>query len=853
MSTTEITVFRKTGGILSKRISLKEGKVNADGSHCRMSRGEARRAKLNGVASLAELMASMGSHEALALGRLRSHLPDPVPVVLKRDLDGKASTDSIARSGDYLHFVPGKPAYLLLDHDRKGMPPEVASKVKQAGGFWSALVQVVPALAGATYVQRASTSAGLFNRDTMKWLKGSKGEHIYIAVGDGADIERALNCLHQRLWLAGYGFHVVGAAGQLLDRSIIDATVYGPERLVFEGAPVLVPPVAQSVRKRRPQVHEGGVIDSMAVIANLSDDEGERLAILQAASAVGLKSAAGERRKQWARAFAERRGLSEQEAERIAAQAVKHVLAAEFELEFDDHELGRCTVADVVGEPSRYIGETLADPLEGVGYGRGKAKVLCQDNRCLMIRSFAHGGINYQLAGQGVRLEDFRAYKPAHNYIYTPAREPWPAASVNATIAPVKLFDKEGNPILDKQGKHLSIPASQWLDQHQSVEQMTWAPGWPMLIEDYLIAEGAWVRRNGVTTFNLYLPPSIELGDPDEAGPWLEHVHKIYPNDAEHIINWLAQRLQHPGDKINHALVLGGNQGIGKDTLLEPIKHAVGAANFHEVSPKQVMGRFNGFLKSVILRINEARDLGEYDRYAFYDHMKAYTAAPPDVLRVDEKNLREYRIVNCCGVVITTNHKSDGIHLTADDRRHYVAWSELSKDDFPAGYWKELWSWYRNGGSGHVATYLMQRDISKFDAKAPPAKTEAFWAIADSGRAPEEDEMADVLDALGKPDAVTLTDIAIAAGLGREFSKWLDDRKNNRIIPHRLEACGYVRVRNEDAKDGQWKVAGRRQAIYARAEMAMAERVRAARTLVRQNEEDVALRRQRRTGGRGGR
>ena len=135
-------------------------------------------------------------------------------------------------------------------------------------------------------------------------------------------------------------------------------------------------------------------------------------------------------------------------------------------------------------------------------------------------------------------------------------------------------------------------------------------------------------------------------------------VRKVYPDDADHIIRWLAHRVQHPDEKINHALVLGGPQGIGKDTLLEPVKYAVGPWNFREVSPKQVMGRFNNFLKSVILRISEARDLGEFDRYAFYDHMKAYTAAPPDVLRVDEKHLREYSVFNVCGVIITTNHKT---------------------------------------------------------------------------------------------------------------------------------------------------------------------------------------------------
>ena len=55
---------------------------------------------------------------------------------------------------------------------------------------------------------------------------------------------------------------------------------------------------------------------------------------------------------------------------------------------------------------------------------------------------------------------------------------------------------------------------------------------------------------------------------------------------------------------------------------------------------------------------SEARDLGEANRFSFYDHMKAFTAAPPDVLRVDEKNLREYSVLNCCGVILTTNHKA---------------------------------------------------------------------------------------------------------------------------------------------------------------------------------------------------
>jgi hypothetical protein len=110
--------------------------------------------------------------------------------------------------------------------------------------------------------------------------------------------------------------------------------------------------------------------------------------------------------------------------------------------------------------------------------------------------------------------------------------------------------------------------------------------------------------------------------------------------------------------------------------------------------------------------------------------MKVYTAAPPDVLRCDEKNMREYSIPNVCGVIITTNHKADGIFLPPDDRRHYVAWSDLTKDDFSDAYWDSLWEWYDRGGSNHVAAYLAGIDLSGFNPKAPPPKTQAFWEIA---------------------------------------------------------------------------------------------------------------------------
>ena len=327
----------------------------------------------------------------------------------------------------------------------------------------------------------------------------------------------------------------------------------------------------------------------------------------------------------------------------------------------------------------------------------------------------------YDKAGSdepAVQLGDFVAFMQSHDYVYMPGGDFWPAARVDARLAPVPLFDKRGKPIVDdKTGAQKEMRASAWLAKHAPVEQLTWAPGLPQLVRDRLISAGGWIERKGATVLNLYRRPAIELGDATNAAPWVKHVRTVYPDEASHIIKFLAHRVQRPHEKINHGLVLGGLQGIGNDTMLEPVKRAVGAWNFAEVSPQQVLGRFNGFLKSVVLRISEAKDMGEFDRFKFYAHMKAYMAAPPDVLRCDEKNLREHDVFNVCGAILTTNHKVDGIYLPADDRRHYVAWSEKTKDDFNEAYWNETLAVVRTRGirsrrrlSGRARSFGLQSE-----------------------------------------------------------------------------------------------------------------------------------------------
>jgi hypothetical protein len=410
----ELAVFSKAGGPLTKRITLTaDGKIASDGSACTMARGRAKRKRIGCVGELAALIEGLTSEQAIALGALRDDLPDEIRIVTKAALANGPINGAVARTGDNLAYRPGRPALALFDYDLKGMPGEVAQRVAAAGSFWAALTSVLAALASTGHLLRLSTSAGLSRTDTGATFPGSGGLHVYVTIKDGADAVRFLRTLHARCWLAGFGWMVVGSAGQLLERSIIDRMVGAAERLVFEGPPVVEPPLRQNAALRRPTVVVGDVLDSLAACPPLSIIESQAFDQLRAQERVRLAPECAAKRAAWiasrTAALMQRTGMTEAEAKATLEKHASGLLLGSVELEFDDAELVGMTVADVLDDPERFIGETLADPIEGVADGRGKAKVMRDGVDGLpFIHSFSHGQTVYRLrydaAGVRTRL-----------------------------------------------------------------------------------------------------------------------------------------------------------------------------------------------------------------------------------------------------------------------------------------------------------------------------------------------------------------------------------------------------------------------------------------------------------------
>ena len=371
-----------------------------------------------------------------------------------------------------------------------------------------------------------------------------------------------------------------------------------------------------------------------------------------------------------------------------------------------------------------------------------------------------------------------------------------------------------------------------WLDMFRAVQQMSWQPSHPEIIEGMVSVNGHLQPEPKGRIYNRYRSSDAIASDAD-ASPWVNHVRSLYPEDANHIIKYFAYRIQNPGEKINHALVIGGSQGIGKDLMLEPLRYGVGRSNSAEVNPGDLFKDFTDWVESTLLIINEARDLGDLDRYKFYESSKRFIAAPPDTLPCNRKYLPAYEVPNVMAVVITSNNKLSGLYIEPDDRRHYVAWSNAEKQ--PASYFDHLWNWLEDGGKRAVLGYLRRLDITDFNPKAEPPKTEVWRQIVAANANPEETALSDVLeDAQGnRIQIATVREIIAAAQLGRhpDLAVTLMDRKNARKIPHLLEGIGYESLPNPYAKsDGRWRLGdGRKETLYVDRRLPYAERLKLAK------------------------
>ena len=380
------TIFRSTG-ILSKRYNFDASGNIVKTPAAQMTTGTAQRVTTN-FSDFGKALSDADEKTAFGYGLYDVQFGEQVNITLK----GRESEQAISRTQRYFEYRRA-PGIAMHDHDPNSRGPKVTPDELPR-----ILAGILPAFADAAHFVRGSLSSGI-HRPSEQPQPG-KGFHHYTPVLDTSDIPRFGAILFKQVWLEGYGYIAISAAGTFLTRSILDATVYSPERLDFVGRPVVgdgliwTPP--------EPVYKDGGYLNTR-LLPDLSSDEDWKFNQLVAAAKRQAEPERAATRAVWTEKQVTRmvkRGVPEDRARemlnRIATDGAQFDLYQDFVLDFANH--GAVTVGDVLKSPKQYNGKALADPFEGKEYGTTTAKFyLNEESGRPCINSNAHGGMIYYL------------------------------------------------------------------------------------------------------------------------------------------------------------------------------------------------------------------------------------------------------------------------------------------------------------------------------------------------------------------------------------------------------------------------------------------------------------------------
>ena len=395
-STIKFSILTSTKGSTQKRlIPGPDGRPVKDPNHdLGIYAGQVAPGEVDSLAAFAEALAGLRSNQALTLGVTGSTAPQGLVTKAKRAAMTYKGDRIVARSLDYFSWPEGYFA-LLLDHDPEPGKPDITDDQ-----LWARFCSLFPEFATAGRVVTVSSSSAIYDKTTGACLKPASGHHTFVIVK--GDVERFKGILEARCWLHGEAFYKLGNPNKktgvtaALERFLVDAAVFSPERLVYEAGAEIDPGAPFEQRKPAPKVVEGQYIN-LDAIPELTPAE-------QAQAAANRKQALDAIKPQRvataaAHVATEQPDLTQAGAYAIARQRVRECDRGEL---LPDHQLyladGRAINAGDIGAEHHEV--KLRDPQEPDYRGGAINSIIyCDGSGGWMIHSQAHGGKNYTLAG----------------------------------------------------------------------------------------------------------------------------------------------------------------------------------------------------------------------------------------------------------------------------------------------------------------------------------------------------------------------------------------------------------------------------------------------------------------------
>lgn len=649
-----------------------------------MYRGAANRVSMP-FCDLVPMFSALGSNEALGYGVHPLSLPDEVKIVIQ----GKENLDQnkISRGLSYYKYLGA--GILFLDHD-----PSPFGKSLTADELIAVITLIHPEFEYCEKIIRGSLSAGVHLVGEAP--RTDKGFHIYIPVTDTSLLKEYGDTLGKHLWIKDYGFIALAKNGNKLKRTCIDGAVFSPERLDFAGAPVIA---GEGLAYTAPEIrHIKGDMLDLSTLPELDEVDLSLVNDLIEAAKEAIDEDSKDKAEVWAVdkiAQMEVNGTEEAKARKIVytmlSGGCKDICDA-FILEFAHGEL--VTVADVVANHKKYDDKALADPIEGVAYGKATAKFYWNNGKPF-INSFAHGGAKYFLHSTIELMNAFgdtTKEKPDYQIKYDEHCEKWNLTHMSTLVGGVHriarvasgdvshdgrdtiefctndaLFKVYGNTFIQTGTKLVNGYAVPVYKNHFEA--------WRTHTKSKSFTGGVVFKPNSkvpANCFNMWQGYSVKpLDNPMLLTRLKHHIERVVcDGDAElygYLYKWIAYTFQCPEKPAGAAVVLRGEEGAGKGILASFIQSIWGKHGYKVGTSKHLTGAFNAHLADVcFLFADEAFFSGDRQQA---DVLKGLVTE--STMTIERKGVDSITQPNYLKIFMSTNSEY-AVPAGRDSRRYFV-------------------------------------------------------------------------------------------------------------------------------------------------------------------------------------
>lgn len=209
--------------------------------------------------------------------------------------------------------------------------------------------------------------------------------------------------------------------------------------------------------------------------------------------------------------------------------------------------------------------------------------------------------------------------------------------------------------------------------------------------------------------------------------PFLELLKHLCSRVAEHeedvdkvmhyFLCWMAYPLQHPGSKLKTAVIMHGDEGAGKNFLMDLLVEIYGQYGC-TVGQDELEDKFNDWRSRKLLVVGD-----EVSSRAELVHNKNRLKAliTSTTVQINPKNLPRREEANHINVAFLSNELQP-MALDNSDRRYLVIYTPKARE---VEFYKALGKWKAEGGAAKVYHYLLTYECDGFDPYAPAPITSA--------------------------------------------------------------------------------------------------------------------------------